>query len=95
MRVSVCVHRPLCFGGCSFAQPSTSSGTPLAEFNYLFRYRYTFSVAVARSHPFSPEKGLPGLRWLVETATPPPVHKKSFLTIAIHNAFFVLLGCLL
>jgi len=32
----------------------------------LFRYRFTFSVAVARSHPYSPEKGLLGLRWLFD-----------------------------
>jgi hypothetical protein len=78
-----------------FRQAINLNRNAKADFTKLFRYRFTFSVAVSRSHPFSPEKGLPGLRWLVETATPPPVHKKSFLTIAIHNAFFVHLGCLL
>lgn len=29
-----------------------------------------FFPAVTRSHPYSPEKGLPGLWWLFEAATP-------------------------
>jgi hypothetical protein len=55
-----------------------------ADLNYLFRpysYRdFTSSVAVTRSHPFSPEKGLLGLQWLSVTATPPLVQQKKLST---------------
>jgi hypothetical protein len=50
---------------------------------------FIFSVAVSRSYPFSPEKGLPGLGWLSVTATPPLVQQKKLLA---STAFFASLG---
>ena len=51
-----------------------------ADFIDLFRWSFTYSVAVTRSYPYSPEKGLLGPGWLSVTATPPPVHKKKLST---------------
>ena len=80
---------PLVFWRLLYRQPSTSIGTSRrksgTDFNYLFRWSFTFSVAVTRSYPFSPlrpaEKAglrfVPGLGRLVDAATPRGAPRKK------------------
>jgi hypothetical protein len=46
--------------------------------------------AVARTHPYSPEKGLLGLWRLVKTATPPPVRQKKAFYMPKSTTLFLL-----
>ncbi len=70
MRVSVRVHRPLFFQRLLIR---TAIGVAPLRSAVDSRNAYAdlyFFPAVTRSHPYSPEKGLPGLWWLFEAATP-------------------------
>jgi hypothetical protein len=89
MRVSICVHRHLFFQRLLFRPAINLNRNAKADLNYLFRYRFTFSVAVTRSQPYSPKKGLPSLWWLFDcrnTATQSQTKPRKM-------ALFAPLGC--
>jgi hypothetical protein len=90
MRVSVCVHRHLFFQRLLFRPAINLNRNAKADLNNLFRYRFTFSVAVPRSQPSSPEKGLPSLWWLFDCRNTATQSQKKPRKMA----FFAPLGCL-
>ncbi|WP_395073629.1 hypothetical protein, partial [Flavobacterium sp.] len=91
---------PYCLGGCSFAQPSTSIGTPLADVNYLlpasclavrfFGCRFTLLSLHFRYVKTSLRSRSRVAVSDRNTATRSA--KKSFLRVGINNAFFTSLG---
>jgi hypothetical protein len=59
----------------------------LLHFVTLFRLPFH-----ARSTSLPRSSSVPVLRWLVDAATPPLVHKKKLFIYFVHNAFFCSLG---
>jgi hypothetical protein len=73
---------PLVLWRLLYRQPSTSIGTPSADFNNLLHFVTLFRLPLHARIP-SPRRSSSsvGLRWLSVTATPPLVHKKKLSMI--------------